>query len=168
MIKCETEILGERAHLHQRKITGGTYESCDEPHRLDRASRRKNGQELFEPETFTTEELGDPTASLEAIATSVIEVMAGVRQVDLLARYLTDEVFVRLRSRAARAAAKRASSGAKVLIPSISISNVLIESPTQGVIESVVLVRFPQRTRAVAIRLEGINRCWRATAISVI
>lgn len=135
---------------------------------LDRASRRRNGQELFEPEVFTTEELGDPKASLEAIATSVIEVMAGVRPVDLLARYLTDEVFVRLRSRASRAAAKRASSGSKVLIPSISIANMLIESPAPGVVESVVLVRFPQRTRAVTIRLEGINRCWRATAISVI
>ena len=149
IIECETALVSE--------LPG-----------LERARRRRNGQELFEPEFFTTEELGDPKSSLEAIAMSVIEVMAGVRPVELLAHYLTDEVYVRLRSRASRAAAKRASSGAKVPIPSISIANMLIESPAPGVVESVVLVRFPQRTRAVTIRLEGINRCWRATAISVI
>lgn len=133
-----------------------------------RQLRRRNGQDFLEIAPVTNAELGNPRPILELIASSVIEILAGMRSVDQLASHLTDEVFVRLRARAARAASSRSESGSKALIPSLSVSKVTVVSPADGVIESVVLVRFPNRTRAVSIRMEGINRSWRATAISVI
>jgi hypothetical protein len=41
-------------------------------------------------------------------------------------------------------------------------------SPCDGVIESVVLINGSKRTRAISIRLEGINSRWRATVVNVI
>jgi hypothetical protein len=40
--------------------------------------------------------------------------------------------------------------------------------PRDGVVEAVVIVRNRVRTRAVAIRLEGLDSRWRATAINVL
>ena len=50
----------------------------------------------------------------------------------------------------------------------LSVGGMQRKDPKDGVIESVVLVKSPTRTRAVTIRLEGINHRWRATAVSVI
>lgn len=133
-----------------------------------RAERRRNGLDLLEPERVSNADLGNPEKVLKVVAASVIEVIAGVRPVEQLASHLSDEVYVRLRDRAVRAAARRAQSGQKTPIPSLSVGKVTIAVPAMGVVESVVLVRFPDRTRAIAIRLEGINRSWRATAISII
>jgi hypothetical protein len=40
--------------------------------------------------------------------------------------------------------------------------------PADGVVESVVIVAGPARTRAVAIRLEGMDRRWRATSLALL
>lgn len=133
-----------------------------------RAERRRNGLDFLEPEPICQAELGNPDRVLQIVAASVIEIIAGVRPVEQLASHLSDEVYVRLRDRAIRAAARRAETGQKTPIPSLSVGKMTIVVPAEGVVESVVLVRFPERTRAIAIRLEGINRSWRATAISVI
>jgi hypothetical protein len=40
--------------------------------------------------------------------------------------------------------------------------------PADGVVEAVVIVRGPARTRAVALRLEGMDRRWRATPLALL
>ncbi|WP_309615898.1 Rv3235 family protein, partial [Salinibacterium sp.] len=40
--------------------------------------------------------------------------------------------------------------------------------PRDGAVEAVVIVRNRARTRAVALRLEGLDNRWRATAINVL
>jgi len=40
--------------------------------------------------------------------------------------------------------------------------------PRDGAVEAVVIVRGRARTRAVAVRLEGLDKRWRATAINVL
>jgi hypothetical protein len=40
--------------------------------------------------------------------------------------------------------------------------------PRDGVVEATVVIRNPVRVRAVAIRLEGLDRRWRASAVSVL
>jgi hypothetical protein len=40
--------------------------------------------------------------------------------------------------------------------------------PADGVVEATVLVHGRARTRAVAIRLEGLDSRWRATALHVL
>lgn len=125
-------------------------------------------EEFFGQQYDRTEDLPDPTNSLQAVATGVVEVIAGTRQVDQLARFLTEEVYQRLSLRAKMAREDRESKGIKARYQTFRIQRIAQESPRDGVIESVVLVNSAHRTRAVTIRLEGINHRWRATSVSVL
>jgi hypothetical protein len=73
-----------------------------------------------------------------------------------------------LAQKSALARQQRALLGKKAMIQRFSIQNVHNSSPRDGVIESVVLLNSSSRTRAVTIRLEGINSRWRATQVSVL
>lgn len=125
-------------------------------------------EEFFGPQYNKTAELPDPDASLRVLATGVVEVIAGTRQVDQLARLLSDEVYQRLSRRAIEARNFRNETGQKTRYQNFSVRNILNSSPRDGVIESVVLLNAQRRTRAVTIRLEGINNRWRATSVSVL
>lgn len=125
-------------------------------------------EEYFGQQRNKTADLPDPNPSLTAIATGVIDVITGSRQVDQLSRLLSDEVYQRLAQKSALARQQRALLGKKAMIQRFSIQNVHNSSPRDGVIESVVLLNSSSRTRAVTIRLEGINSRWRATQVSVL
>jgi hypothetical protein len=125
-------------------------------------------EEYFGVQYSRTSELPDPVESLKALATGVVEVIAGTRQVDQLARWLTDDVYQRLQFRARRAEAQRVEQGVKAHYQNLSVGGLRTSSPRDGVIESVILLSSKSRTRAVTIRLEGINARWRATSVSVL
>jgi hypothetical protein len=124
--------------------------------------------DYFGPQYNSTSELPNPDASLQVLATGVVEVIAGTRQIDQLARLLSDEVYQRLSRRAVEARQRRDALGQKTHYQNFSVLNMMNSSPRDGVIESVVLLNAQRRTRAVTIRLEGINNRWRATAVSVL
>lgn len=120
---------------------------------------------------ITAEELAslpDPLPLLPALATSVIEVIAGARPVDHLSSLLSDQVYEKLRARTVLRARADATKGRPALMPKFAVTRVHSESPALGIIESVVLLSTSERTRAVTIRLEPIHRRWRATNISVL
>jgi Family of unknown function (DUF6459) len=125
-------------------------------------------EEYFGVQYSKTSELPDPVESLKALATGVVEVIAGTRHVDQLARWLTDDVYQRLQFRARRAEAQRIEQGVKAHYQNLSVGGLRTCSPRDGVIESVILLSSKSRTRAVTIRLEGINARWRATSVSVL
>lgn len=125
-------------------------------------------QDFFGPQYNSTSELPNPEASLKALATGVVEVIAGSRPIDQLSRLLTEEVYQRLSHRARLARQNREALGQKTLHQNFSVHNMMNASPRDGVIESVVLLNSQRRIRAVTIRLEGINNRWRATAVSVL
>lgn len=125
-------------------------------------------EEFFGPQYNATSELPNPEASLRALATGVVEVIAGSRPIDQLSRLLTDEVYQRLSQRAKTARQSREELGLKTHHQNFSVRNMMNASPRDGVIESVVLLNSQRRIRAVTIRLEGINNRWRATAVSVL
>jgi hypothetical protein len=125
-------------------------------------------EEFFGEQYSRTADLPDPAESLKALATGVIEVISGTRQVDQLARWLSDDVYQRLQVRARKAEAQRVQQGVKAHYQNLSVGGFRTSSPRDGVIESVVLLNSKTRTRAVTIRLEGINSRWRATSVSVL
>ena len=124
--------------------------------------------EFLAEQKSSTVELEPPEGLLRMLAPAVIEVIAGVRNINQLGAILSEEVFTRLRDRAIRMAQLRARNGEGDSAPQLTVGDVRVEHLRDGVVESVVLVRSPNRTRAVTIRLEGINRRWRAQAVSVI
>ncbi len=62
----------------------------------------------------------------------------------------------------------RQAKGRRPVRPAFSIGSVSIFEPRDGVVEAVVIVRGKARVRAVALRLEGLDSRWRATAINVL
>lgn len=116
----------------------------------------------------TTEELQNPDTLLRSLAPAVVEVIAGVRNINQLAAHLSDDVYLRLRDRATSAAAHRAQAGVAAKAPKLAVGAMQRNNPRTGIVESVILVSSAARTRAVTIRLEGINNRWRATAVSVL
>jgi hypothetical protein len=81
---------------------------------------------------------------------------------------LRDDVYRHLLKRVVLATRARQGKGQPIARPTFTIGSLTICEPRDGVIEAVVIVRGRARVRAVALRLEGLDRRWRATAINVL
>lgn len=124
--------------------------------------------EFFAPQPTPTQALPDPVPLLRNLTVGVLEVLAGVREIDQLARWLTEEAYRALVLRANLATRARSARGVRASRPVHSILSVHSSSPADGVIEATVIVAGPARTRAVAVRLEGMDRRWRATSLALL
>jgi len=124
--------------------------------------------DVFEELEEDFENLPDATEQLRFLAPAVVEVLAGVRGIEQLSNMLSENIYLKLRDRAARAARARSEGKREIARPTFVVSNLHQESHRPGVIQSVVLLNSAIRTRAVAIRLESRNRRWLATAVSIL
>lgn len=122
----------------------------------------------FAPQRTSTSLLPDPEPLLQNLTRGVLEVFAGVRDVDQLARWLTEDAYRRLVVRSNLAARARSARGVAASRPVHSIRSVRHSSPVDGVVEGVVIVAGPARTRAVALRLEGMDSRWRCTSLALL
>jgi hypothetical protein len=140
----------------------------------DGGRRAGNEPERFQADDFfghqpnSRTELPDPEPLLINLTRCVIEVLAGARELDQLARWVTDDVYRHLLKRVVLSARARAVKGQRPQRPSFSIGRISISEPRDGVIEAVVVVHTKVRARAVAIRLEGLDHRWRASAVHVL
>ena len=112
--------------------------------------------------------LPDPHPLLENLTRCVIEILAGARDLEQIARWVSDDVYRHLLKRVVLSARARQASGRAITRPNFTIGSTTQCTPRDGVVESVVIVHGRARTRAVALRLEGLDNRWRATAISVL
>lgn len=124
--------------------------------------------EYFAPQRATSAELPDPEPLLKNLTIGVLEVLAGTREVDQLARWLGEDAFRVLVARANLSARARSARGVPVARPAHRVLSVHHCSPADGVVEAVVIVSGPARTRAIAIRLEGWDARWRATSLALL
>jgi hypothetical protein len=124
--------------------------------------------EFFAPQRTPSTALPAPEPFLRNITRGVLEVLAGVREVDQLARWLTEDPYRKLVTRANLATRARSARGVPARRPVHAILSVRHSSPADGVVESVVIVQGPARTRAVALRLEGMDGRWRATSLALL
>ncbi|WP_298944763.1 Rv3235 family protein [uncultured Microbacterium sp.] len=125
-------------------------------------------EEYFAPQRSSTEQLPDPGALLRNLTIGVLEVLAGVREVDQLARWLDEDAFRALVIRANLTARARSARGVPAARPAHRILSIHCTSPADGVVEGVVISAGPARTRAIAIRLEGWDGRWRATSLALL
>ncbi|MFT4306550.1 MAG: Rv3235 family protein [Microbacterium sp.] len=124
--------------------------------------------DYFAPQPTSTSELPDPVPLLRNLTTGVLEAVAGVRDLDQLARWLTEDAYHGLLTRVNLATRARSARGVPAARPVHSILSVRHDAPADGVVEAVVVVAGPARTRAIAIRLEGLDRRWRATSLALL
>ena len=136
--------------------------------------RERTSRARFDPDDFfgqqpaSTSSLPDPTPLLENLTRCVIEVIAGARDLEQVARWVTDDVYRHLLKRVVISTRARRARGQRATRPAFSIGSTSIFEPRDGVVEAVIIVNGRARTRAVAIRLEGLDSRWRATAINVL
>lgn len=98
----------------------------------------------------------------------VLEVVAGVRDPEQLARWMSEEVYRSLLARTSLAVRARSARRVQVYRVMHEIRSVRLFSPRDGAIEATVVVSGRMRTRAVALRLETIGRRWRVTALHLL
>jgi hypothetical protein len=124
--------------------------------------------DFFGAQPATRASLPDPEPLLENLTRCVIEILAGARDLEQIARWVDDEVYRHLLKRVVLSTRARQAKGQVARRPSFSIGSMSICEPRDGVVEAVVIVIGRARTRAVALRLEGFDTRWRATAINVL
>ena len=124
--------------------------------------------EYFAPQPTPRSELPDPAPLLRSLTQGVLEVLAGVREVDQLARWFSEDAYRTLVARANLSARARSARGVAPARPTFEIRSIRVSEPVDGVVEAAVVVAGPGRTRAVAIRLEGLDRRWRASSLAVL
>lgn len=124
--------------------------------------------DLFGYEATPTSSLPPPRPVIESLTRNVVEILAGARDLDQIARWVSDDVYRTLLKRTILSARARQARGERPGRPAISLGSILLTEPADGVVEAVAVVHGRGRSRAVAIRLEGIDRRWRATAIGVL
>lgn len=126
-----------------------------------------DAEEFFDFQPCSSVGLPDPVSLIENLAMSVVEILLGVRDVQQIARFVTEPTYDMLASRAL--VARRARAGVRDRsVPGFAISCVRACHAADGVVEGAVVVRTAGRSRAVAIRLEGLDDHWRATAVAVL
>lgn len=112
--------------------------------------------------------LPDPRPLAETLARCVVEVLAGTRDIDQIARWLSTDVHAHLMKRvvlARRARALRDESPGRF---AFTMGSTVLCEPSDGVVEAVVIVHGRARSRAVALRLEALGPRWRASAVHVL
>lgn len=124
--------------------------------------------QFFAPQRTPSTSLPDPEPFLRNLTRGVLEVFAGVREVDQLARWLTEDAYRKLVTRANLAARARSARGVPAKRPVHTILSLRAQEPSDGVVEAVMIVQGPARTRAVALRLEGMDGRWRATSLALL
>lgn len=124
--------------------------------------------ELFARQWTPSSNLPDPTALIENLTRGVIEAMSGARDLEQMGRWMTEPVYKNLLRRSILAARGRAVRRQALARPTVHIAAHRMTFPADGVVESALVVHGQVRTRAVAMRLEGIDSRWRATAIHVL
>lgn len=130
---------------------------------------RTEEDEWASPQPTATRHLPDAATTCAALVQAVIEVLAGTRPVTQLVRWLAPEVYTGLQRRAVLAGRMqrrdRALASAATRRP--VVRNVRVCSPADGVVEASAVVLDRGRVRAVAVRLEGLDGRWRATALEI-
>jgi hypothetical protein len=124
--------------------------------------------EFFGQQKTSTSALPSPEPLIENLTRCVIEILAGARELEQIARWVTDNVYRHLLKRVVLSSRARQAKGQKSTRPTFTIGSTTLYSPNDGVIEAVVIVHGRARTRAVALRLEGLDTRWRASAINVL
>ena len=124
--------------------------------------------EYFAPQRTGTDALPAPEPLLKNLTIGVLEALAGVREVDQLARWFGEDAFRALITRANLSARARSARGVAPARPVHHILSTRHSSPADGVIEGVVIVAGPARTPALALRFEGWDGRWRATSLPLL
>lgn len=133
------------------------------------STERVRDSEFFEPQPTSSSDLPDPREVIERLALVACEILAGTRSIEQIARWVSEDVYRMLAERAIAARRARSARPPEERIhPHVTVATTRISEPRDGIVEGVALVTIGPRTRAVCVRLEGLDWRWRASALALI
>jgi Family of unknown function (DUF6459) len=136
--------------------------------RIFPARARFDPEDFFGRQPASRADLPDPEPLLINLTRCVIEILGGARELDQIARWVSDAVYRHLLKRVILSERARRIKGVRPVRPSFTIGRVISTEPRDGIVEAVLVVHSRARSRAVAIRLEGLDSRWRASVINVL
>jgi hypothetical protein len=137
------------------------------------ATAKRNFRHVEHTETFThqptpSSELPLPEPWIEMMVSGVLESIHGVRDARQFARWMTQEVFHAVEARSKSVQLRHQTLKKPIARPVFALGNVVINHPRDGVVEAAAVVHGPTRVRAVAIRMEGLDRRWLTTSFRML
>ena len=120
-----------------------------------------------DPQPTHTELRPEVNPTLRILALRTVEVIAGARDLEQLARWVTDDVYARLHIRVTIAARARAVTGMVAERPRLWIDHVTVAPTENDGYNAVVLVHDRRRPHVVCLKLEGRGPRWLATVLVV-
>ncbi len=120
---------------------------------------------LFATQRTPSDALPDPAKWAAQLGQAVIEVLDGRRSPSQLLRWTTPEIHRALRTRAAALHHRSESVAASTGPSRLQVRSVHVCEPETGIAEVSVVLSAPRRSRAMAMRLEGMDGRWRATVL---
>ncbi len=149
----------------------GNQENIDgEPHENEETQRYRQMEnyEAFGPQPTSSSELPDPHGVALRLVRGIIECVHGLRDPLQFSRWLSEDVYRVVAARSRRQEAAGKLKGRKKTRPEYRLGRAIVSSPRDGVVEASVVVHGKARVRAVAVRLEGMDRRWKATSFSML
>lgn len=138
------------ARAYQPATTGG------------RQVHTREADEEFDRRPTPLWQLPDPRVATARIAQILIDVMVGQRPVSQL-NSVTNEA-VRADVLRAVSSLPPSSNGTRMRL---QVTSVRVTTPGPTVVEASAVIRGTQRSRAMALRLEGLDGRWLCTALKV-
>lgn len=127
-----------------------------------------NSNQEPEPVPAPHEFGSDPGILLTHLGLCVAEILAGARSLEQIGRWVTDPVYTNIARRSALAARARAVKGHSVRRPRIRVGEPHLCQISAFIVEGVVVIHQPARSRSITIRMERYRDRWRATSLSIL
>ena len=107
-------------------------------------------------------DLPDPALWAPRFMQAVVDVLAGDRPSQQLLRWTSEDIYAQIRNKARREAqvGVRRRTGRRAAVRSTRVCE-----PADGIVEACATVRYLDRVRTVAFRLEGTDGRWRCTVL---
>jgi len=117
----------------------------------------------FGPQRTRRADLPDPALWAPRFMQAVVDVLAGDRPSQQLLRWTSEDIYAQIRNKArreAQAGLRRGRTGRRAAVRSTRVCE-----PADGIVEACATVRYLDRVRTVAFRLEGTDGRWRCTVL---
>lgn len=118
------------------------------------------------PRQTRRRDLPDPQEWAGKMALAVVEVLRGTRSLPQLMRWTSPEVYSAIGAQAMAAGLSRPDARTRRRAP-VRVRRVRVCEPADGVAEAAVVLLDGTRTRAMALRLVGLDGRWRIEALTL-
>ncbi|MCU1404711.1 MAG: uncharacterized protein JWQ43_1014 [Glaciihabitans sp.] len=113
-------------------------------------------------------DLSDAEPLLANLAIVMVEAMAGARNIEQIARWLTESAYQQSLRRSLVSVRALRAKGAPMNRPRVSVRSIITRNIGTDVVEGTVILNENDRVTAVAIRMRGWDRRWHVESIHVL